>query len=168
MPATPFDFYPAIPDRLAIMARDAHEDIAFATGYLQDTVDSIKRIAVLVEDEDAEFPPVTQAVEQPILNYSMLILGKNFGQGGRNDQEQRRMREVAGDVINYMWRRPQLQFSNNRGLEASALPELRYVTFARIRATGVRPMTRGTEFAFWGCVLTVTINVVAPAGDILV
>jgi hypothetical protein len=168
MVASDFSFFPEIPDRLAIMAKDAHEDIVFSSGYLQDALDSIKRVAVLVEDEDSDFPPVAQAIQQPALSYSMLIVGKNFGQGGRNNQEQKRIREVTGAVINYMWKRPQLQFSNTRGLEPAPLTSLRYVTFARIRATGVRPMQRGTEFAFWGAVITVTVNVVAPSQEILV
>jgi hypothetical protein len=56
MVASDFSFFPEIPDRLAIMAKDAHEDIVFSSGYLQDALDSIKRVAVLVEDEDSDFP----------------------------------------------------------------------------------------------------------------
>lgn len=157
------------PQRLAIMAKDASPLFKFSSDEFQETLDSLLRPAVLVEIGAADYPPIAQNVEEPTEEYSLTVIGMKYGQGARSEAETQ-LRVLVDALITYFFTRTQLQFTNDRSLEAAPLGPLLGVKWARLyRRELVTTVTRSEgDGAFWGSTLNVRITAQVLAHEVLV
>jgi len=158
------------PQRIADMAYDSSSLIRFTAHLRQSSLDSLKRPAVLVEANDAEYPPTAAGIEKPTETFILSVVGQKYGVGAPGAAELE-LRQVAHDLAVYFWRRSQLQFSNLRGAKSSELPPLTGVESSRLsRRSFVTTVTRGEdgEGSFWGTEFTLTLTLAARALEVLV
>jgi hypothetical protein len=147
------------PTRIKLMAYDADIRFAFASEYFVETLDGIiQRPAVLVDDGNGEYPAISANLANPNENYKLMIIGRKFTQGSRETHEAEiELREMGHNVIRYFLARPQLQFSNLRLAETSALLPLQGVKYITIARETMTLYTSGEE-QYWGMRLNISIT----------
>lgn len=156
------------PQRLAMMALDASDELIYATDEFRETLDSSLRPGVLVEIGDGEYAGDASGARAGTETYTLSIIGNKRGQGGVGDEEERRTRQIVNDIVLYFLKHTQCQMSNDRGKQAQAYPPLSWVKWMTVRRGGVNPSAKGNEEDFWGCQLTVTLEIDVMALERLV
>lgn len=156
------------PERLALMAYDASTLVRFTNYWFTEQVDDDMRPAVLVEVGEGDFPGTASNVEAPVETYELSIIGQTFAGADGNQQHEAEVRRVSSDIVNYFFKRTQLQFSNQRSRSGyTELGPLVGVQHARIRRGLINAMTKADMPPFWGCQITVTVTEFAEAMEIL-
>lgn len=162
-------FITTAPQRLAWMAYDASTSVAYSSHYYHETLENVLRPGILVEEGDGEYPATAAGVERPEEVYTLNIIGRPYGSDG-NRAAQDEVRQIMHDLVLYIMKRTQLQFSNQRGHpDRSAQPGLLGVEHVRVRRGQTTKMQwDGASGPFWGGVLTVNLVGYLQAIEILV
>lgn len=150
------------PERLAKMLLDCHSSIRAAYYYTQDRIDQIERPCFLIFVEDAAFK--NETVEQDLVDqsYSIAYVGHVFNATGDVDvtfEYEQRAREIADAAVQYLFEHPQMQMSDNRGIETTQLNSLDGVQYIRVdNRSAVTLFTRDgvSGNAFWGFTIDIT------------
>lgn len=147
------------PARLALMLVDAHVDVVSAYSTWQDDIDTIQRPAWLITHQGGEALRPEGAVSSDLFSesYRLEFFGKMFGMG-LEDEYELQARSIVASTIDYFRRHPQLQFSNERGLEAAGLPVLQGVQWINLQFSPVTLYKQAEDDAFWGGVMTINIT----------
>lgn len=153
------------PERLAYMLVDSNPNIVAAYYTYIHNLDMIERPSYIIGSGEASYS-VTQetslnqaSVEE---DYEIAFVGEHF-KGTEEDfghEFEFQARQAANDAVLYLLRHANMQFSNTRGLQPSALPALEGIKWIRpTRRSRVTLMTReGIEASFWGFTIGLSVR----------
>lgn len=160
-----------VPDRLVMMAMDASPAMADGSSYFMAAVDEVQRPFVLVEVGQDQMDASAAGVELPVEEYTITLIAEKYGQGAYHEAELQ-LRTLTAAVKTYIAARTQLQFSNTRELQASALGALAGVMWARLYLRSYAGVVQkggdNGEQPFWGTVFSLRVQEVMRAEEILV
>jgi hypothetical protein len=151
------------PTRLALMLTDAHPDIKTSFPTWQDNISNLRRPAWDVQIGEATYDPQAANYEEGTEEYLLSLIGEKYV-AGSSETHELQARSIVEATWRYFVERPNLQFANDRGLEAAPLSGLNGVYESRLsRRSNVTLMRRGGgeaggEEEFWGATYTLRVR----------
>ena len=163
------DLLNTIPARLAIMARDAHAEIRFASDKWQQNLDAVKRTAALIDLPESDTPSISTGLANPVQAFDIALLGKLVADVNTPDEAaETDIRQMVEAVMLYIRRRPRLAFSNTLEHEAATLGDLAGVIHTTLRRGRVGLVVPETELPYWGGVIHCLVDTLEDIEEVLV
>lgn len=150
------------PERLAQVLIDAHPSIRAGYHFTQGSVEQIERPCWLVFIEGASYPQTTVDQELVEQSYSCAFIGNIWNSADTEFSSEYELlaRQVADSTVRYLFRHPQLQMSNERGVFPDMLTGLTGVQQVKVDGRSAVTLYSRDAIAgeaWWGFTIDLTI-----------